>query len=235
MRNNFDSYDSYENARAGSHAYAGEGRMLGELSARTYNLILGGTLTWGFLINAVICLFFSDAVFAIPPTVLLFGYLISAVVGVTMSARSSSPVVSFIGYNLVVLPLGAVLTVLVSAYDADVVLLTMLVTTIVVLGITVLSSLFPRFFLSMASTLGITLLLVLIANFVCALIGLAPAWLDWVVTLLFCGYIGFDYARAQTKLRTVDNAIDSACELYVDIVNVFIRLLAIMSRSSKRR
>ena len=36
-----------------------------------------------------------------------------------------------------------------------------------------------------------------------------------MVTLLFCGYIGFDYARAQTKLRTVDNAIDSASELYV--------------------
>ena len=232
MRNNSFYYG---NARDGSYAYAPEGRMLGELSARAYNLILGGTLFWGFLVNAVICLFFSDAVFAIPPTVLLLGYLISAVVGVTMSARSASPVVSFIGYNLVVLPLGAVLTVLVSAYDPDVVLLTMLVTTVVVLGLTVLSALFPRLFLSMAPTLGITLVLVLIANFVCALIGIAPAWLDLVVTLLFCGYIGFDYARAQTKLKTVDNAVDSACELYVDIVNLFMRLLAIMNRSSDRR
>lgn len=229
-----DSF-SFGNAGGSSYAYAGEGRMLGELSGRAYNLILGGTLLWGFLVNAVICLFFRDAVFAIPPTVLLIGYLICAVVGVMMSVRSKSPAVSFIGYNLVVLPLGAVLTVLVSAYDPDVVLLTMLVTSIVVLGITVLSTAFPRLFLSMAPALGITLLLVLIANLVCALIGLAPAWLDWVVTLIFCGYVGFDYSRAQTKLKTLDNAIDSACELYVDIVNIFIRLLAIMNRSSERR
>ncbi len=229
-----DSF-SWENTRGGAYVYPEKGRLLGELSARAYNLVLGGTLTWGFLVNAVICLFFGEAVLRIPAPVLLIGYLVSAVVGVTMSARSKSPTVSFIGYNLVVLPLGAVLTVLVSAYDPDVVLLTALITSAVVLGITVLSAVFPRVFLSLGATLGTTLLLTLLASLVFSLFGFAPAWLDVVVALLFCGYIGFDFSRAQTKLKTLDNAIDSAAELYVDIVNLFIRLLAIMDRSSKRR
>ena len=230
MRSSFSKNDSWQKG----YAYDGYDRMLGELSQRAYNLVLGGTLAWGFIINAIICLFFADAVFAIPLQILLAGYAILAIIGVLMSVFSSNPVVSFIGYNLVVLPLGAVLTVLVTAYDPDIVLLTMLVTSIVVLGLTVLSALFPRFFISLGPVLGITLFLTLIANLICALFGLAPAWLDFAVTLVFCGYIGFDYAHAQSKMKTIDNAIDSACELYLDIVNLFIRILAIMSRSSKR-
>lgn len=229
-----DSF-SWENARGRAYGCREGGRLLGELSSRAYNLVLGGTLAWGFLVNAVICLFFSEEVFSLPAPVLLIGYLICAVVGVTMSARSKSPAVSFIGYNLVVLPLGAVLTVLVSAYDADVVLLTVLITSAVVLGITVLSAVFPRAFLSLGPTLGITLVLTLLASLVLSLLGFAPTWLDFAVALLFCGYIGFDFAHAQTKLKTLDNAIDSAAELYVDVVNLFIRLLAILDRSSKRR
>ena len=227
-----------DNSRYGysSAGYAEDGRMLGEFSARTYNLILGGVLAWGFVINALMCTFLKEEILAIPPMYLLVGYIVMALVGIVMSARSHNPTVSFIGYNLVVLPLGAVLTVLLSAYDGYSVTLTLFVTSIVVLGMTVLSTIFPNFFISLAPTLSITLLLVLLANLVFTLIGggLAPTAIDWLVTLLFCGYIGYDYAMAQKKLKTLDNAIDSACELYVDIVNLFIRLLAIISRERRR-
>ena len=234
MRSSY-SWNSWRNNRSDHYSYSDDGRILGELSDGKYNLILGAVLFWGFFVNAIICLFFADAVLALPPQILLAGYVVLAIIGVLMSVFSANPIVSFIGYNLVVLPLGAVLTVLVTSFDPDIVLLTMLVTSIVVLGLTILSALFPRLFLSLGPVLGITLFLTLIANLICALFGLAPAWLDFVVTLIFCGYIGFDYAHAQSKMKTIDNAIDSACELYVDIVNLFIRILSIMSRSSKRR
>ena len=54
--------------------------------------------------------------------------------------------------------------------------------------------------------------------------------MDWIVALLFCGYIGYDWARANAIPNTLDNAIDSAAALYLDIINLFIRLLHIMSR-----
>lgn len=226
---------SHSGSWGDAYAYGKGQRILGELSDRAYNLVLGGTLAWGFLVNAVICLFFTREVLLIPAPLLLIGYLVCAIVGVMMSARSKNPAVSFVGYNLVVLPLGAVLTVLVSAYDPNVVRSTFVITAIVVTIMTLLSSAFPRAFLSLGPTLGITLVLTLLASLVMGLLGFSPAWLDVGIALLFSGYVGFDFARAQTKLKTLDSAIDSAAELYVDIVNLFIRLLAIVDRSSRRR
>ena len=56
----------------------------------------------------------------------------------------------------------------------------------------------------------------------------------WIVVVAFCGYIGYDWAIAQRRRRTVDAAVDSACALYLDIINVFIRLLAIAGRRSRK-
>ena len=58
------------------------------------------------------------------------------------------------------------------------------------------------------------------------LIGINPRWWDWVVALIFCGYIGYDWVEAQNKYKTLDNAVDSAMDLYLDIINLFVRLLS---------
>jgi FtsH-binding integral membrane protein len=42
--------------------------------------------------------------------------------------------------------------------------------------------------------------------------------------------MGFDWYRAQAYPKTVDNAIDSAVDLYLDIINLFIRLLEIFGK-----
>ena len=34
-----------------------------------------------------------------------------------------------------------------------------------------------------------------------------------------------DWAKAQEKPKTLDNAVDSAVDLYLDIINLFVRLL----------
>ncbi len=57
--------------------------------------------------------------------------------------------------------------------------------------------------------------------------------IDGAVALLFCGYIGYDWARANQIPKTVDNAIDSAAALYMDIINLFLRILRIMGRSRR--
>lgn len=54
-------------------------------------------------------------------------------------------------------------------------------------------------------------------------------WTDWAVALIFCGYIGFNWVRANEMPRTLDNAIDCAAELYLDIINLFVRILQNMS------
>jgi FtsH-binding integral membrane protein len=56
---------------------------------------------------------------------------------------------------------------------------------------------------------------------------------DWLVVCLFSCYIGFDISFAKNRPRTLDNAIDSACGLYLDIVNLFLRILMIIARNRK--
>ena len=53
---------------------------------------------------------------------------------------------------------------------------------------------------------------------------------NWVFVLIFSGYIGYDWYRAQNVAPTADNAIDCVCARYMDIVNLFIRLLRIFEK-----
>ena len=93
------------------------------------------------------------------------------------------------------------------------------------------SSVFPNFFLSMGRVLGISLLACIVIEVILMIAGAPLAIMDYIVVLIFCGYIGYDWARANACFKTVDNAIDSAAELYVDIVNLFVRILSILARN----
>ena len=53
---------------------------------------------------------------------------------------------------------------------------------------------------------------------------------EYVFVGIFSLYIGYDWARANTCARTVDNAIDLAANLYLDIINLFLRILEIMGK-----
>ncbi len=235
MRQNSYS-DGYVPLRVSEYAEDGHIRVPGELSERGYNLLLGGVLVWGFFINFLLCFVFGDAVARLNPLAVLIVYLVSAVVGILLNTKSENAIVSFIGYNLVVLPVGLVLSVYVSAFDELSVTLSFLITAIVTLTVMLLSIAFPQLFYSIGPALGVTLLVVLVFDIVLTLIGgfFALGVIDWIVTFIFCGYIGYDYAIAQNRPRTTDGAVDSACALYLDIVNLFIRILAIVGRSRKR-
>ena len=76
------------------------------MARRGYNAALCGLLLYGIAANFIICKYFTDAVEALNPTAFLIGYLVCAIIGCLMSGLSHNPVISFIGYNLVVLPCG---------------------------------------------------------------------------------------------------------------------------------
>jgi FtsH-binding integral membrane protein len=54
--------------------------------------------------------------------------------------------------------------------------------------------------------------------------------MDWIIAAIFCGYIGYDWGKASALPKTVDNAVDSAAALYMDIINLFLRILSIMGK-----
>lgn len=205
-----------------------------EISERSFNLIIGGVLLWGFLLNYLMVALFgaqiSAAMANTNPLVFLLVYFGLVIIG-SVLLNKESPVLSFIGYNLIALPIGVVVCACVTGVPVGIVKSAVLVTAIVTLSFMILATAFPGFFLSMGRTLFVGLLVAIVAELVSTLIfHTVSSVFEWVFVAIFSLYIGYDWARANTCARTVDNAIDLAANLYLDIINLFLRILEIMNK-----
>lgn len=205
-----------------------EGRAL---SDRAFYLLIGAALLFGFFVNALEVMFLTDFFLSWNPTVFLIVYLVMVIVGCIMSVWSRNPVISFIGYCMVVLPLGAVLSIYLPAFTYKTITSAFLVTTFLSLFMIILALVYPRVFNSIFALLGIAVLVALMYQIVAIFTGFGNnTWVDWLIVLLFSAYVGFDVSLARVRPRTVNNAVASACAIYMDLIYVFIRLVAIFGR-----
>ena len=87
------------------------------VSDRVYNLVIGLTLLWGFGVNYLMVKSIPfETVAGINPIVFFVGYLASCFFGVYLYRKSSNPLVSFIGYNFVVVPFGLIINRVVNYF-----------------------------------------------------------------------------------------------------------------------
>ena len=202
------------------------------ISAAAYNLVIGLTLAWGFAINwFMVTNIDPESIANISPWVFFIGYFASCFFGIYLFSKSNNPLVSFIGYNFVVVPFGLIINLVVSRYDAELVSEAIRITGLVTIGMMCLGTIFHEFFKKISGALTIALLLVIVVELVEIFVfGIHHGILDWIVVLIFCGYIGYDWGRANQIPKTLDNAIDSAAALYMDIINLFLRILRILGR-----
>ena len=202
------------------------------ISATAYNLTIGLTLIWGFAINwLMVTNIDPQSIASINPWVFFIGYFASCFFGIYLFDRSSNPLISFIGYNFVVVPFGLIINLVVSRYDATLVAEAIRITGLVTIGMMCLGSMYPDFFKKISGALTIALLLVIVVELVEIFVfGIHHGIIDWIVVLIFCGYIGYDWGRANQLPKTLDNAVDSAAALYMDIINLFLRILRILGR-----
>jgi FtsH-binding integral membrane protein len=204
------------------------------VSERKYNAVLGGTILWGIGINILLCYFCGDLMFRINPIAFYLGYFLMVIAGTIITIKSSNPYVSFLGYNMVVLPVGLVVASAVTIYgglDSSVVLHAFMFTGIITGCMITLSIAYPGFFARIGGLLFGVSLGMMICWLLSWFFGFDTYWYSWLGAILFSLYIGYDYWRAQTYVKTVDNAVDSAASIYLDIVNLFLHLLRIFGRS----
>ncbi len=202
------------------------------ISRNAYNFVIGLVLCWGFLVNWLMVKNIPyKTIIDINIWVLLIGYFASCFFGIYLFTKSKTAIVSFIGYNFVVVPFGIIINLVVFQYDPSLVLDAMRVTGLVTFAMMVLGSLFPAFFEKISRALTVALIVVILVQMVeIFILKTHIGIIDWIVAVIFCGYIGFDWGRANAIPRTVDNAVDSAASLYMDIINLFLRILSIMGR-----
>ncbi len=206
-----------------------------QISVRRYNAVMLLTLLWGFLVNTVMVYYFAIPIMrllsGVGPLWIFIGYFVLAIAGIAISARSANPWISFLGYNLLVLPIGVLLCLILPGIPVAIVTKALLLTGIVTATMTLLGLVAPNVFLGMGRTLFIALIVGILAELVATfLFHYSGTAFDWLFVVLFSGYIGYDVAKSQIYPKTVDNAVDCALDIYLDIINIFIRLLALLSR-----
>jgi FtsH-binding integral membrane protein len=202
------------------------------ISPAFYNVTIGLCLFWGFFVNWLLVVNIDpEFLRAINLWVFFIGYFASCFFGVYLFNSSKKPIISFIGYNFVVVPFGLIVNMVVSQYDESLVIEAIRITAGVTLIMLILGSMYPKFFQKISGALTIALVAVLIIElFQVFVLGIHHDWIDWAVAVIFCGYIGYDWGRANQIPKTLDNAVDSAAALYMDIINLFLRILRILGR-----
>ena len=210
------------------------------MTLQGYNALIGVLLLWGFVANALMYHCFVDVFMSWNFTAVIIGYFVCCLIGIAINKFSDNAVLSFIGYNLVVVPVGVILSIALTGYDQVTIMSAIYVTGIVTLVMIMLAVFFPKVFLSMGRVLFVCLTVVVIVELAVLLLhkffGLPylPTIWDALVALLFCLYIGYDWARAQEMPRTADNAVDVVLNLYLDIINLFIRIREILGNSKRK-
>ena len=202
------------------------------ISSARYNLIIGSVLCWGFLVNWLMVQFIPyETVAGIHWVTFLIGYFVCCLAGILLITKSQIPAVSFIGYNLVVVPFGLIINRVVHNYDTELILDAIRVTGLVTLVMMVLGTLVPMFFKKIGAMLAIALLGVIAIELIeIYVFQINHGFIDWIIVVILCGYIGYDWVRANSIPKTTDNAVDCAAALYVDIINLFLRILRIRGR-----
>ena len=210
----------------------GEGEV--EISERAFNLIIGAMLLWGFFLNYVTVAAFGRQVMAMVygmnPVVFLIGYFVLVLAGNALVVKGG-PALSFVGYTMIAAPIGILVCMSVQGIPVDTVKSAVLITAVVTLSFMIAGTLFPGFFLRLGRVLFFSLLFTIVGGLVSMLLFRGRGYMlyEWLGAGIFSLYIGYDWARANTCARTVDNAIDLSASLYLDIINLFLRILRILN------
>ena len=206
------------------------------ISDRSYNLVLGGTVFYGLLMNVIICKVFGEKVLdwiiqsSTNMIILLVGYFVFALIGTLIAHKSANPAISFLGYNLVSVTVSGYL----SAGMDQVVFQAIVITAITTFVMLALSCAFPTFFQGLGKILFCALIGLVVAELIALLIFRSSHDIfAWAGAAIFSLYIGYDYSKAQMYPKTLDNAVDCAVDLYLDIINLFLRILRILGSNSR--
>ena len=203
------------------------------VTERAYNLTIGLTLLWGVLINVVMATFFVYQILSLNYLLVVILYFAGTIGCSILVHKSSSPAVSFAGFTSMAISMGLLLTFYVTAFTGHSVAYAFIATALITVIMVLLSMLYPEFFRNLGRTLFVSLIGCILIELIGSLVlGLPMTIIDYAVALIFCGYIGLDWHRAQQFPKTMDNAVDSAADIYLDVVNLFVRILSI---TGKRR
>lgn len=205
------------------------------LSQKSYNALFGIVIIYGLILNYILCAYAVEFSMSINPILLIISYLIFSLLGIILSIFSKKPMVSFIGYNLLVVPSGLVLSLILQEYggiDTLIVKQAFLYTSIIT-GIMITSGvLFPKVFAKMGRILILAFFALFITEIIMLIFNIDNIFVSWIGAIIYSLYIGYDIYKSQKFKRTTDNAVDCAVDIYLDIIGLFLNILDIFGEEN---
>ncbi len=199
------------------------------IDERTFMGSLAGFIAYGLAVTYLMASYFAPAIPSL--TYIICVGLIVPIIGIFMS-QSDSFSLSFLGYNLIVAPIGLTLGPIAHYYSPDVVqnaaLLTLIITGMMgFAGVT-----YPDFFKKIGNVLFYSLICLLIVRIIGIFVPAIGSFglIDYIAASIFSLYIGYDMYRSTQVQRTVTNALHISVSLYLDIINLFLSLTNILKR-----
>ena len=234
--NEVERYQSQQYDPYGSPIYQ-QGPAPQVISRRLYNIVLTGFVVLSFVIMAACSHIAGTYEFLLfimrNSTMFMIGTFVGSIGGIiamSIGRAKENLTLGLIGYALFTLTFGFTTALALMSYSMETISLAFSATAGSMIVFGAAGIMFPQFFERIQGVLFTGLLAIIVVELVLALMGVQQSATDIVVILLFCGFIGYDVHRASTAVPTLSNALWYAIELYLDIINVFIRLLAIFGR-----
>jgi FtsH-binding integral membrane protein len=200
-----------------------------EISSNIYNLVFALTTAFGLLVYGGAAEMFWGAHLSIWGFIAL---VLVAIGGCFIAAIDFPPAKAF-GLAMIAGGLGAISGPFFAHYKAatitDISAMTLMIT--LILG--AFGTLYPKSLASWGGTLFSMLTALIIAQFLLPLIWgrAAHTLLDWIGVILFSGYIVFDFNRAQELPKNLDNAMDCGVAVFLDMINLLVRLVSLFGDS----
>lgn len=202
------------------------------ISSGIFYGLLSLSLMWGLTLTAIIAYFTSKTGYIPTRASSIVLGLIFPVVGSMLAIKSDKATLSFLGYNMIVIPFGLILGPILNIYSSNIIQNAFGLTALITMFMGGLAALFPEFFASIGRALSVSIVCLFLVRMLSVFF---PKFdltiIDYFASGIFSLYIGYDMFRANHIAKTFDNAIDISVQLYLDIINLFITLLRIMGRN----
>lgn len=204
------------------------------ISRRLYNAVLCGLVLLSFVVMAACSHVAATPEFLLfmyrNPLALSIGSLVGSIGGIicmSIARSKESLPLGLMGYALFSLTFGFTTSLALSYYSLDSISMAFTATAAIMVVFGVAGMAFPKFFARLQGICVLGLLSVMVIELALMFMGVQQSVTDIAVILLFCGFIGYDVYRASVAVPTFTNALWYAIELYLDILNVFLRILQI--------
>lgn len=205
------------------------------LSLRMYSFMLTLLVFIGFAAMGVCAMFAASPAFLLAVeqhyiiyTIVCLALSIGGVVIMGVGKSKESVGISLAGYAMTVLSMGFTTSLCLLSYDLGTISTAFLATAGVTVVMGCLGMAFPQFFAKIQGALFFSLFGIIIIEIPMMFFHIDASIIDYIVVAIFAGFIGRDFYVALNSQPTMTNAIYNACQLYLDILNVFMRILSII-------